>query len=370
MTKNKVFVALSGGVDSSVALLLLKNKGYNVVGVYMKNWSGDDYGIQSDCPWEQDQKDAQEVCKTLNIEFKSFNFEKEYREKVVSYFFSEYKAGRTPNPDIMCNKEIKFNLFLKKAIENNADYIATGHYAQKKSIILKTSNKEFSANCLVRSKDQKKDQTYFLYTMTQEQLDKTIFPIGHLQKKEVREIALKYSLPNATKKDSQGICFIGEINVFSFLKKELGENRGDIVDVDTKKKVGEHMGIHFFTIGQREGINIGGLKIPYYVVGKDHNTNTLLVGAGKDHKSLFRKKIKLESFHFINEKIDINKYNESLNASIRHQQEPVKCQFDPKTMVVEFDTEIKGVAEGQSIVFYTQDICLGGGIISGYLFGR
>src|SRR5690606_35373522 len=215
----KVFVGLSGGVDSAVSAALLKDQGFEVTGVYMKNWSGDDYGIQADCPWEEDQKDAQAICDHLGIQFRSFNFEKEYRDKVVEYFFSEYEKGRTPNPDVMCNKEVKFKLFLDKALKEGAGFIATGHYARK--LVPDSNNNE--PEKLLKGLDKNKDQTYFLYNLTQEQLRKTLFPIGHLTKPEVRKLAREYMLPNAEKPDSQGICFIGEINVLKFLMSRIPE---------------------------------------------------------------------------------------------------------------------------------------------------
>jgi len=228
--KKKVFVGLSGGVDSAVSAYLLKEQGYDVTGVYMKNWSGDEFGIQADCPWEEDQKDAEAVCKHLGIPFRSLNFEKQYREKVVEYFFSEYEKGRTPNPDVMCNKEIKFKLFLEKAMDEGADFIATGHYARKLEVD--------GVNKMLKGVDSNKDQTYFLYNLTQSQLDKVLFPVGEIEKPEVRRIAEKAGLPNAKKPDSQGICFIGEINVLKFLMSKIPVKEGDIIDIDSGKVVG------------------------------------------------------------------------------------------------------------------------------------
>ena len=276
-----VFVAMSGGVDSSVSAALLKEQGYNVVGVFMKNWSGDNFGIQTDCPWEQDQKDVEKVCKLLGVPFITFNFEKEYRKQVVEYFFNEYKAGRTPNPDVMCNKEIKFGLFLEKALKKGTDLIATGHYARTE----KDNKGKFH---LLKGIDNKKDQSYFLYNLTQDQLSKTLFPIGNFQKSKVRKLAMKFKLPNAKKKDSQGICFIGDINVQQLLRAKLKRKKGDIIDIDSREKVGKHDGAHYFTIGQREGIGIGGTKEPYFVVGKDVEKNEV-----KEKVVKFAKRVKL-----------------------------------------------------------------------------
>ncbi|RMD77195.1 tRNA 2-thiouridine(34) synthase MnmA [Candidatus Dojkabacteria bacterium] len=358
--KKKVFLALSGGVDSAVSAVLLKQEGYEVVGVFMKNWSGDDYGIQKDCPWEKDQRDAEEVCKTIGIGFMSVNFEKEYREKVISYFFEEYRKGRTPNPDVMCNKEIKFKLFFKKSLELGFDYIATGHYARKKF--------EVTEHKLLKGLDKNKDQSYFLYNINQEILSRTLFPIGELQKTEVRTLAQKFNLPNAYKPDSQGICFIGEINVLKFLMSKLPIKPGDIVDIDTMKKVGEHKGSYFYTIGQREGLGIGGQKVPYFVVAKDQEKNIIYVGHGQNHPALMKTIVKLESIHFVSEKY--KKFFENngflkCEASTRYRQLP-----SPGTLLTEnhqilfkFETPQRATAPGQSLVIYLSDECLGGGII-------
>lgn len=353
--KNKtIFVGMSGGVDSSLSAALLKDQGYDVVGVYMKNWSGDDYGLQEYCPWEEEMADAKKVCEYLDIPFMSFNFEKEYREKVVDYFFDEYKKGRTPNPDVMCNKEIKFDMFLKKALDAGADLIATGHYAQ-----VKENDGVFE---LYKGADPKKDQTYFLYTFTQEQLSKTLFPIGHLQKSEVRKLAKEKGLPTAEKKDSQGICFIGEIDVQEFLRKVIKESKGEIIDIDSKKVVGKHDGMMFYTIGQRHGLDIGGSPEPYFVVDKDHEKNIVYVGMGKKHPLLFRKELKLENLHLISGKNEQIFNNSNLSASIRYNHIPVNCKINPD-LSIEFDSEVRAVAPGQSFVVYDGDKCLGGGVI-------
>lgn len=359
--KKKVFVAMSGGVDSSVAAALLQKQGYDCVGAYMKNWSGDNYGIQADCPWEKDQSDAEAVCKTLGIPFRSFNFEKEYREKVVEYFFSEYKAGRTPNPDVMCNKEIKFQLFLEKSLAEGADMIATGHYVRRR---LNASTKKFE---LLKGIDQNKDQCYFLYNITQEQLSKSLFPIGELEKPTVRKLAKEFGLPNADKPDSQGICFIGEINVQEFLRQRIDVHQGDIIDIDTKKQVGEHDGIEFYTIGQREGLNIGGAPEPYFVVDKDSERNELYVAMGTDHKALYKDELKLESFHLIDDEMDIiSLTGKDLQASIRYRHQPADCKIEVEDgkIEVEFKEPQRAVTPGQSLVLYDEEVCLGGGIIS------
>lgn len=349
-----VFVAMSGGVDSSVAAALLVKQGYAAVGVYMKNWSGDDYGIQADCPWEKDQKDAEAVCKQLNIPFRSFNFEREYRTQVVEYFFSEYAKGRTPNPDVMCNQQIKFGLFLQKAISEGAELIATGHYAQAVK-----SGKSFR---LLKGLDEHKDQSYFLYRLTQEQLAKTLFPIGNLAKTEVRKIAKELNLPTAQKPDSQGICFIGEINVLNFLKARLPEKVGSIIDIDTNAQVGKHIGAYFYTIGQREGLHIGGQKIPYFVVSTDVNKNIVYVGHGHNHPKLMQTRALLEELHLINKPI-----SSTLQASIRYRHKPKAGKLlraNAGQYYFEFDQPQRAITPGQSLVLYQAEECLGGGVIA------
>jgi tRNA-specific 2-thiouridylase len=353
METKHVYMAMSGGVDSSVAAALLVEQGYQVTGVYMKNWSGDDYGIQADCPWEQDQKDVQMVCEQLGIPFRSFNFEQNYREAVVEYFFAEYAKGRTPNPDVMCNKTIKFGLYLDKAIAQGADLIATGHYAR-----VKQDSDKYQ---LLKGKDSNKDQTYFLYTSTQAQLERTLFPVGEFPKPQVRELAKKFKLSTAAKSDSQGICFIGEINVLNFLKARLPVKQGNIVDIDTNLKVGEHDGAYFFTRGQRA--RIGGQELPYFVVNTDVTTNTVFVGHGHEHPALLRDTAQLESLHLISGLEPDNSLE--LTAAVRYRQQP-----QPGTLIhtddrwhFKFDQPQRAITPGQSLVIYHQDICLGGGII-------
>lgn len=349
----KVFVALSGGVDSAVTAALLKQDGYDVTGIFMKNWSGDDFGIQTDCPWEQDQKDAEAVATKLGIPFRSFNFEKQYRQAVVGYFFDEIKKGRTPNPDVMCNKEIKFKIFLERAIAEGADLIATGHYARN----IKTAN-GFQLHTGV---DTNKDQSYFLYTLNQVQLSKTLFPVGVFTKPQIRDFAAKFKLPAAKKKDSQGICFIGEINVPKFLRANIPLNPGNIIDIDSKLVVGKHDGIAFYTIGQREGLKIGGSGLPYYVVGKNHVKNELIVARGNNNPALFNQIIKFAELHLINPQDQIPN---TLEASIRYRQRPASGKLNINTMTFSFNDPQRAIAEGQSIVFYTGSHCLGGAVIT------
>lgn len=349
-TKQKVFVGLSGGVDSAVAAALLQKDDYEVTGVFMKNWSGDDFGIQADCPWEEDQASAESVAKHLGIPFRSFNFEKEYRQKVVEYFFAEYRAGRTPNPDVMCNKEIKFHLFLQKALDAGADFIATGHYVRKEE-----ANGAFK---LLKGIDVNKDQSYFLYNITQQQLARSLFPVGSYTKPEIRNLAREFKLPNAARPDSQGICFIGEIDVQEFLRANIETKCGEILDVDTNEVVGEHDGVWFYTIGQREGLGVGGQQVPYFVVDKDIAQNILYVGHGNDHPRMFREMVDLENLHFIGEQKD-----GKLTAAARYRQTSQPGTLDLAKKQFVFDNPQRAVTSGQSLVIYHQDECVGGGVI-------
>jgi len=353
-----VYVGMSGGVDSSVSAALLKDAGYDVMGVYMKNWSGDDFGIQADCPWEQDVEGVKAVCEVLDIPFKSYNFEKEYREEVVNDFFAEYEAGRTPNPDILCNKEIKFKRFLERALEDGADFIATGHYAQHLE--------EHSEHKLVRGNDTNKDQTYFLHTFTQEQLKHVLFPIGHLPKSEVRKLADKYDLPNAKKKDSQGICFIGHIDVQEFLRTTIETQKGDIVDIETNEVVGTHDGTMFYTIGQRRGLGVGGAGLPYFVADKKKGENILYVAKGEDNPALFKSEVELEEMHWISgvqPELPLE-----CEVQIRYRQKAVKATYSYKNKkhLVVFKDPVRAISPGQSAVLYNGDVCLGGGVIKSY----
>lgn len=359
MKSNKnttIYVGMSGGVDSSVAAALLVEQGYHVVGVYMKNWSGDDFGIQAECPWEEEVKDVQKVCDVLGIEFKSFNFEREYRREVVEYFFNEYRSGRTPNPDIMCNRQIKFGRFLDKAVTQGADYIATGHYAQVKNDDGKWH--------LIKGVDSHKDQSYFLHTFTQEQLKHVLFPIGHLKKENVRTLARSFNLPNAHKPDSQGICFIGEINVHAFLRAQLPQKQGNIIDFDSGEVVGTHDGAWFFTIGQREGLGVGGTKEPYYVQGKDIEKNELYVCMGKANPLLFKRRVTLKDMSWISESTP-DYIHHDIQVAIRYNQipQPGSLHITDTATSVDFESPQQAVAPGQSAVVYQGDECLGGGVI-------
>lgn len=335
---------MSGGVDSSLSAVLLAEQGYDVTGVFLECWRS------PGCRAEEDRGDALEVALKLGIPFRVLDFKVAYKEKVIEYFFREYAAGRTPNPDVLCNKEIKFGLFYDWAMENGFDYVATGHYAQN-----------IDSN-LSRSKDEWKDQTYFLYRLKQEQLAHVLFPIGHLTKTEVRRLAKTKGLIVADKPDSQGICFIGEINVHSFLKERLGENPGDVVDAKGRK-IGRHKGLWFYTIGQRHGFEIktdSSAFPPYYVIDKDANKNQLVVGFGSE---TFRDTFGIEDVNSIHD-LGFAIY-ESLHVRIRHTGKLLSCRVEDLggRLRVLLDEPVQGVASGQSAVFYNKDVCLGGGII-------
>jgi tRNA-specific 2-thiouridylase len=339
----KVYVGMSGGVDSSVTAALLKEQGYDVTGVYMKNWSQDLPGFT--CPWKEDYQDAKRVAVQLDIPFKMFDFETEYRQKVVDYMVAEYQAGRTPNPDIMCNQEVKFKLFLEAALEDGADMIATGHYAR------------ITDGQLFTGIDKTKDQSYFLYRVTEAALQKSLMPIGEYEKKDIRLIATKLQLATAEKKDSQGICFVGKVGIKDFLLHELGpQPHGPIVD-QNGVTIGEHDGALFYTIGQRHGLNVGG-GLPYYVTRKDIKTNTVYVTTSIDDASLWSKTLQLEDLHWINEAPDEAK---SYQARLRYRGPLVSCNLDGQTLLL--DEEQRGLAAGQSAVIYDGDRVLGGGII-------
>ncbi len=342
---------MSGGVDSSLAAAKCVQAGYETIGVFMKNWSGEDYGIDEKCPWEKDQEDARKVCRHLNIPFKTYNFEKEYRREVIDYFYSEYRAGRTPNPDIMCNVKIKFGTFWEKAMSEGADLIATGHYAQTRK------NTDGSTD-LIRAEDSNKDQTYFLYRLNQEQLSTTLFPIGHMTKDRVRKEASDLKIPTAEKNDSQGICFIGKVNLQEFLQKELEPKSGDIIDIDTNKKVGEHIGAWFYTNGQREGLGIGGAPKPYFVCRKDIKTNTLFVAMGKENPALHKSEFRLQDIHWINA---APKPEMELTGITRYRQRPHPCSI--RGHKVKFDTPVWLSSKGQSLMLIHKNTVMGGGII-------
>lgn len=359
----KVVVGMSGGVDSSVAAYLLKQQGYQVTGVFMKNWEEDD--TDEYCAAAVDMADAKSIAEQLDIPFKTINFSAEYWDRVFEYFLEEYRSGRTPNPDIMCNKEIKFKAFLDYAKILGADYIATGHYARVERTI-DTQTQQVRSSML-RGIDNNKDQTYFLYTLQQSQLNKTLFPVGELEKSEVRKIAQEQNFTTADKKDSTGICFIGERKFKDFLEQYIPAQPGDIED-DQGNVIGRHSGLMFHTLGQRKGIGIGGMNNasdePWYAVEKDMQRNVLVVAQGHDHPRLQSSGLIASQLHWV----DADKVISPMRctAKSRYRQQDFEClleQLDENNWRVTFDQPQRAVTPGQSVVFYQQEKCLGGGII-------
>jgi tRNA-specific 2-thiouridylase len=356
MQKKTVVVGMSGGVDSSVSAYLLKEEGYDVKGLFMQNWQSEPGEI---CTSEIDFKDASAVCDKLDIPLHRANFSDEYWERVFTNFLSEHEKGRTPNPDILCNREIKFKSFLDYAFNIGADFIATGHYAK---IIAKNNNK-----FLARAKDSFKDQTYFLHEVSENEFDRCIFPLADLTKDEVREIALKQNLITADKKDSVGICFVGERNLKDFLNRFISFSKGDIKD-ENGNIVGEHQGSILYTEGQRQGLQIGGVKgadeLPWYVYKKDIKNNVIHVCQGVDNELLMNSGLFVEKINWIN---DIE-YDLPMNClvQVRHQHIPVECYLESNNdkIMLTFKDKIRAIAPGQSAVLYDNDICLGGGIIN------
>ncbi len=351
----RVFVAMSGGVDSSVAAALLKKRGFNVIGAHIKCFNID--GCE-----KKDAEDAKRVAEQLNIPFYIFDLEKEYKEKVVQYMVEEYQKGLTPNPDVMCNKEIKFGLFFDKAMKLGADYIATGHYAR----IGKPKSGPMS---LLTARDQNKDQSYFLWTLAQNQLKRCLFPIGDYKKSEVRKLAKKFNLLTSEKKDSQGICFLGKVAIKDFLKQYIPAKRGTVLTA-SGKKIGEHDGSHFYTIGQRRGLNIGGAKSPLYVAEKNAKKNTLIVVEGEKNPMLYKKDILLKEINIINPETKLGTSGLDVFARVRYRQPLAKAKLYKLSNMscrMVFSHPQKFVAPGQSAVFYS--VCsknkalLGGGVI-------
>ena len=394
----RVVVGLSGGVDSSVAAYLLQQKGYEVIGLFMKNWHDTSVTISKECPWVEDSNDAMAVAETLGIPFQTIDLSEDYKERIVDYMFAEYQRGRTPNPDVLCNREIKFDIFLKAALQLKADFVATGHYCKKG---------EFEQNGktifqLKAGVDKNKDQSYFLCQLNQEQLSKALFPIGNLEKSEVRKIAAEAGLSTAEKKDSQGLCFIGKVKLPEFLQQQLQPKKGSVIEVSSQKNiykreeekhseltlnhlqkltqdysytpetgeyVGDHNGAHYFTIGQRKGINIGGKVEPLFVIATNTQTNTLYVGQGTDHPGLYRPGLKVSTndIHWVREDLKLNGQEQMrVKARIRYRQplEDATLHLHKDGLYIVFDRDQRGIASGQFVAWYQEDELIGSGVIS------
>jgi tRNA-specific 2-thiouridylase len=382
-----VVVGLSGGVDSSVAAHLLIEKGYNVIGLFMRNWNDESVTINDECPWIEDSNDALQVAEKLGIPFQVIDFSSEYKDRIVNYMFEEYKIGRTPNPDVLCNREIKFDIFLKKALELGADYVATGHYCRKETF----TKDGVETHQLLAGRDNNKDQSYFLCQVNQKQLKSALFPIGELKKSEVRDIARKIDLNTAEKKDSQGLCFIGKVKLPVFLQQQLKPKNGNVIELNSESEifsninekdffneykldqakgeiVGNHNGAHYYTIGQRKGLQIGGTPKPLFVIGTNTELNVIYVGQGENHKGLFRKglTIKKNDIHWIREDLEM-KINESRKylCRIRYRQALTEASFTLKEngMEVLFNEDQRGITPGQFIAWYNNDELIGSGVI-------
>ncbi|QXP55589.1 tRNA 2-thiouridine(34) synthase MnmA [Cellulophaga sp. HaHa_2_95] len=394
----KVVVGLSGGVDSSVAAYLLKEQGYEVIGLFMKNWHDDTVTISDECPWLEDSNDAMIVAEKLGIPFQTVDLSAEYKERIVDYMFDEYAKGRTPNPDVLCNREIKFDVFMKIALQLGADFVATGHYCRKGTIENKDGSETYQ---LLAGKDPNKDQSYFLCQLSQEQLAKTLFPIGELLKPEVRKIAAENELITADKKDSQGLCFIGKVRLPDFLQQKLKPKKGVIVEVPSTisqfdaapsefaskyeelayfskkpsyqvtegKVVGNHQGAHYFTKGQRKGLDVGGTKEPLFVIETDVDENVIYTGQGKTHPGLYRRTLFVsnEELHWVRTDLAL-KTDDSMQvlARIRYRQELQKATLYKVEggMYVDFEEKQSAITEGQFVAWYLKDDLIGSGVIS------
>ena len=393
----KVIVGLSGGVDSSVSALLLKQQGYEVIGLFMKNWHDETVTISDECPWLDDSNDAMLIAEKLGIPFQTVDLSKEYHSRIIDYMFNEYENGRTPNPDVLCNREIKFDVFLEIALGLGADYIATGHYCQVNKI--NKDDKEIYR--LIAGADEKKDQSYFLCQLNQKQLSKAIFPIGHLTKADVRNIAKNNDLITAEKKDSQGLCFVGKVKLPDFLKQRLTPKKGKVIKIDSKfiqqktdltmfnskeeelqllsspysfsssdgQEIGEHNGAYYYTVGQRKGLNIGGFRDPLFVLQTDVSNNIIYVGMGESHPALFKKALFVCSneIHWIREDLKIDE-NETMQIEFRiRYRQPLQSgtlyRFK-KGLYILFDKPISSVTAGQFVSWYIDDELIGSGIIN------
>jgi tRNA-uridine 2-sulfurtransferase len=396
--KKKVVVGLSGGVDSSVAAYLLKEQGYDVIALFMKNWHDESVTISDECPWLEDSNDAMIVADKLGIPFQTVDLSKAYKDRIVDYMFAEYQKGRTPNPDVLCNREIKFDVFLDIAISLGADFVATGHYCQSDTQI---TSEAATVHRLISGADSNKDQSYFLCQLTQDQLSKVLFPIGGLQKSEVREIAAEQDLITADKKDSQGLCFIGKVSLPDFLQQKLKAKSGNIIEISDShskyenprsdfesqldmlvynstrrtyqptdgKVVGTHQGAHFFTKGQRKGLGVGGTPEPLFIIDTDVQENIIYTGQGKQHPGLLRRGllVKQDEVHWVRNDLKL-KIGQTLSvmARIRYRQplEKATLYSEEKGLYVLFEEPQTAISEGQFVAWYHNDELLGSGVIS------
>ncbi len=390
--KKRVVVGLSGGVDSSVTAYLLQKQGYEVIGMFMKNWHDDSVTISDECPWLDDSNDAMIVAQHLGIPFQAIDLSKEYKERIVDYMFAEYQSGRTPNPDVLCNREIKFDIFLNAALKLGAHYVATGHYARREEI--EVDGKKVYR--LLAGKDPNKDQSYFLCQLTQQQLSKALFPVGELLKPEVRAIAKEANLSTAEKKDSQGLCFVGKVHLPDFLQQRLETKKGKVIEVeatspafkngfadddlinlsksyelnpDLGEIVGDHNGAHYYTIGQRRGLNIGGYEKPLFVIGTDTTKNIIYTGMGDDHPGLYRKGLFVPNgeAHWVREdfRLAVGESKE-YKARIRYRQPLEDCVLHQKAegLYIIFNRAQRGITPGQFAAWYEREELIGSGVIN------
>ena len=394
----RVVVGMSGGVDSSVAAHILLQQGYEVVGLFMRNWNDASFTLEDECPWIDDSRDAMMVAEQLGIPFQVIDFSAAYKQRIVDYMFNEYEQGRTPNPDVLCNREIKFDLFLKEAIKLGADFVATGHYVRKGEFVNENGEVEYQ---LLRGLDPNKDQSYFLCQLNAQQLKGSLFPIGELQKSEVREIAKEIGLVTATKKDSQGLCFIGKVSLPEFLQQQLSPKKGDVIEIDREnievikysqiissscdekaavhrleiqpkmgRKIGEHRGAHYYTRGQRRGLNIGGNVLPLFVIQTSITDNVIYVGQGEDHPGLSYRGLKINKSdaHWVRPSLrEASLKSQDLVCQIRYRQKPFACKIvedSESNVIVVFSDLQRNVTPGQFLALYQGSELIFSGVIS------